>query len=71
MWYVAPGLAIQTTTKPAMAEPKTDEMKACFQVNPTAINDEATFQPAIPNMLDSQNKGILYHFQVRSCGGVG
>lgn len=62
---------MQTTTRPAMAEPSTEEMKACCQVSPTAISDEATFQPAMPNMFDSQNSGMLYHVHVRSSGGVG
>lgn len=54
-----------------MADPSTEEMKACCHVSPTAINDEATFHPAMPNMLDSQNSGMLYHVHVRSSGGVG
>lgn len=62
---------MQTTANPAIAEPRTDETKACCQVRPTAINEEATFQPAIPNIFDIQNNGILYQVHVRSCGGVG
>lgn len=51
---------MHTTTIEARKAPRTQEMKLCCQVRPTATRLDPVFHPVRLNWLENQYKGKLY-----------